>query len=208
MSKVCAKCGESDRFPSGGCRACSKKRYTSTAAEKIAYVTEWRKNNPERVRVYSAKWRNAHPEKASSAVSAWKDRNHERVKQKNKQWGEANSARKATTSLAWRVANPERTAFLVAEWGRQNSARRSEITAKRRSARMLRTTQWSDYDAIRHIYEQAKTLGMHVDHIIPLQGDNVSGLHVEYNLQLLTPEENKKKGNRFDPDLYVHKVPA
>jgi 5-methylcytosine-specific restriction endonuclease McrA len=67
--------------------------------------------------------------------------------------------------------------------------------AKRRSDKLLATPSWANLDLIKEIYANAE--GMHVDHIIPLISDYVCGLHVENNLQYLTPEENSKKSNKL-----------
>jgi hypothetical protein len=70
-------------------------------------------------------------------------------------------------------------------------------SAKRRAAKLQRTPSWADELVIQMIYEDCPE-GHHVDHIYPLQGENVSGLHVAWNLQYLTPEENMSKGNRYE----------
>ena len=63
---------------------------------------------------------------------------------------------------------------------------------------------WADRNAIKTIYARAREMTQktgiqyHVDHIIPLNGDLVSGLHVAENLQIITSYENQRKGNRID----------
>lgn len=59
---------------------------------------------------------------------------------------------------------------------------------------------WANLKAIREMYLEASRRGLEVDHVVPLKGTMVCGLHVEYNLQLLTPEENQAKRNSFVSD--------
>lgn len=60
-----------------------------------------------------------------------------------------------------------------------------------------RTPLWSNQEEIKLIYAMCLK-GYAVDHIVPLRGNLVSGLHVPYNLQYLTAAENLKKGNKFE----------
>lgn len=71
-----------------------------------------------------------------------------------------------------------------------------ETTARYKAAKLQRTPGWADIEKIKEIYRNCPE-GYHVDHIIPLQGDLVCGLHVENNLQYLTAEENLSKSNKF-----------
>jgi len=74
----------------------------------------------------------------------------------------------------------------------------SRINAnKRRAAKLHRTVPWSNLEEIANFYK-ACPKGLEVDHIIPLQGKNVSGLHVLNNLQYLTKSQNSSKGNRYE----------
>lgn len=68
----------------------------------------------------------------------------------------------------------------------------------RDAALKMRTPTWANREAIDAIYAEAQRTNMTVDHIVPLRGKTVSGLHVEYNMQLLTHEQNARKGNRFN----------
>lgn len=69
---------------------------------------------------------------------------------------------------------------------------------KYKTRRELATPSWANLDTISRIYDCAEEY--HVDHIIPLQGELVCGLHVENNLQYLSVEDNLRKSNKFTTD--------
>jgi len=79
------------------------------------------------------------------------------------------------------------------------SGRRSERLARRRLSIKRAIPSWLSKEQLNKIIEIYKNRpnGYHVDHIIPLNGKNVSGLHVPWNLQYLTIEDNLKKGNSY-----------
>ena len=83
-------------------------------------------------------------------------------------------------------------------------------TMKRIAAKLNRTPKWltkGDWIEIRWAYKIAKQLTKEtgisytVDHIIPLQGKEISGLHCPQNLQVIPARENESKGNKFLPGI-------
>lgn len=70
------------------------------------------------------------------------------------------------------------------------------INAHRKSHIVKATPPWADKIAIRYFYVSCPE-GYHVDHIIPLNGKQVSGLHTLENLQYLPAKENLRKSNAF-----------
>ena len=68
--------------------------------------------------------------------------------------------------------------------------------AQRKALKLKATPPWADLEKIKEIYRTCPK-DYHVDHIIPLQGELVCGLHVETNLRHLPALENLQKHNKF-----------
>jgi hypothetical protein len=107
----------------------------------------------------------------------------------------------------WREENREAYRKYVKHWGEENQDKRNARTAKRRAAKLQRTPHWltkNQLDEIETFYTAALAFRLytgqeyHVDHIVPLQGKNVSGLHVPWNLRVISAIDNLKKSNLFE----------
>lgn len=111
-------------------------------------------------------------------------------------------AQRAAISNAIRRATPEGRAKHNAAtytWAKKYPEKNAALRMKYHAAKLQRIPLWADLDAIKRVYLEAQQRGLEVDHIYPLQGALVSGLHVANNLQLLTKAANCSKHNKM-PD--------
>jgi hypothetical protein len=110
----------------------------------------------------------------------------------------------------WRKENREKHRQQTDRYYSKNPHKALARDAKRRAAKRNRLPIWADVDQIEQIYKQAAELTAEtgipheVDHILPLQGKTVSGLHVHNNLQILTQFENRSKGNKLKGTRYAN----
>jgi hypothetical protein len=111
-------------------------------------------------------------------------------------------------SAEWRKTNPNHVGTKTAKraWKLNNIGKVRADTIKRRVSKLQRTPPWLDVvqnAEIEFTYKYCaalRSIGLnyHVDHIAPLQGKSVSGLHVPWNLQVIPAAENIRKANRFE----------
>jgi hypothetical protein len=104
----------------------------------------------------------------------------------------------------WISRNPGKKNLVSAAWKRRNRDKVTAFAAVRRARERSAMPHWADRAAIERVYLQArqmteKTGIQHsVDHIVPLLGETVCGLHIDCNLQVLTLSDNSRKGRRID----------
>lgn len=90
----------------------------------------------------------------------------------------------------------ERGMLRLKEWKSANPNKVLAGAKARNHKVRTATPAWADMNKIREIYRKCPE-GHHVDHVIPLNGKLVCGLHVENNLQYLSESENLSKSNKF-----------
>jgi len=156
----------------------------------------WVKANPEKNRASKNKWDDANKEKRSAYAKIRYQKKKEAILANCKKYREANPEKRLATTAKWREDNKEKITAYAAKRHADNPARGLANCRKYQASKLNRTPVWANMGSINFFYE-CRPEGCHVDHVIPLQGKLVSGLHVENNLQWLPASENLSKGNRY-----------
>lgn len=155
------------------------------------------------IREKKADWLAANPEKSAAQKRAYVHANPEKVKQ----WKAADRKRGADgyrqRQRKWYAENREQANAASAAWAKAHPGAVAARAAKRRASELRATPAWADLDLIADLYTLASIYREHasmqveVDHIVPLQGKSVCGLHVQDNLQIIPSVLNKSKSNLF-----------
>jgi hypothetical protein len=106
----------------------------------------------------------------------------------------------------WRTENREAHLVTLKKYRDKNQALRTALQNKRKAAKLQRTPAWlTEFDLLKikclyqvaAMYSKESGQEWHVDHIVPLQGKNVSGLHCPDNLRVIPAVDNLRKNNRY-----------
>jgi len=207
--KPCDKNGHlSNRYTSvGNCVDCVAKRFIENKSELTEKNKQYVINNKEKVSEKRKEWYAKNREERLDYYKKWTTENKTKTAEKQREWRLANPEKKKLTDECWRKANPEKKKQIDTAWKQANRGLVRASARGQKMRRLHRIPHWlseADKKAIKDMYKLAakkeKETGIkwHVDHIIPLLGDNVSGLHVPHNLQVIPASENLLKSNKWE----------
>lgn len=181
-SKTCTKCGASKLF--------SEFHNSNKSKDgKRPVCKECRKSEDPGANERAKRYYLNNRDKVLCTVKEYTKRRPDVVAKAQKNWLEKNGF---VYQKKWKIGNP----------GKVNA-----LTAKRRKLCVIATPSWANFSEIEKFYLEARRMteetgiSYQVDHMVPLFGKTVCGLHCESNLQILAGSENAKKSNRHWPDM-------
>jgi len=196
MYKICSKCKEKRLFNQfsknksckdgyhSNCKICNAEDYKLNRSKRLMQQSEYRLTNKDQIIEYQSNYRVANKNKIVLQKAEYYSANKDRIVEYQSEY-----------NSEYRAANKDRI-----------NARNS----KRRAAKLNALPKWLtkyELEQIKELYTCAQMFKLytgeeyHVDHIVPLQGENVCGLHVPWNLQVIPAKENLSKSNKLQEEL-------
>lgn len=166
---------------------------------------------------YMHEWYLKNKAHAFETMRLWRIRNREKVRETNRLSKIKNADRVKRDRIAYKLENREK----VLGWQRKY-ANKPEIKQKRKEyikqnrgplnayfkrRKLLKshaTPAWANQEEIKTIYSVAQFMTRytgivhHVDHIYPLKGKTVTGLHTHTNLRVIPAKLNRSKSNKLE----------
>ncbi len=191
-TKTCSRCSETKptaEFP--------RKKSSRDGLNGLCHVCN---------RAHVKAWRLAHPDKKRQMDLDWRLANPERKREKNREWYQNNRERHAACGRRWAEENRDKTRAAVRGWAEKYPEKIAAKVRKRQAALLNRCALLTpEKEAqIVALYAEAQRLSKemgiphHVDHVIPLRGKTVSGLHLPENMQIIPAADNLRKGTKVD----------
>lgn len=165
-----------------------------------------REANAEQIKARQLVWREANREYAREKTAAWRAEDPQRNAASKKAYYEAHKAELLAKQQAYASANAEQIRAYHRDRYQQMPELYVAAAHRRRARKLLATPTWDDeltaltsVEGADLVRRRNKTTGIkwHVDHVIPLRGKTVSGLHVWNNLQVIPAAANLSKANAF-----------
>lgn len=141
----------------------------------------------------------------------YREKHQEKIRQKKKAYYLANKETIAKRVAEKYLLNPDPIKERARRYKKENPAKVNAACMERYVIKMSRRPKWEEELTIftcSEAYDKARMLTKitgiphDVDHIVPLKGKTVSGLHVFSNLQILPSSENRRKKNTYWPDMW------
>lgn len=202
--KFCPKCSEikpheqyykankSKDGLQGYCKACVS--FLST--QRAAYRKSYRELNKERERAYRR---------------VYKEQNREAIIESGKRYRELNKELVKASQQRYKEFNYSKVLESSSEYRKRNKPKYAAYRSKRRAQELQAQPSWlSNEDLVRmQLFWGLRELKSfvtgeeyEVDHIVPLQGKTVCGLHVPWNLEVILKTENRKKQASYWPNMW------
>jgi hypothetical protein len=175
-------------------------------AKRAAYMRNYMRSRPEkreRQRIVRLARRAENPELLRAQERASKARNRDKVLERKRLYRQAAAAKIREYNKAYARRNAGKMRAWRAKWEQENVDALPRRRRERRIAETRATPAWADRVAINEVYDRCTRISrctgipFHVDHVIPLRGEDICGLHIHSNLQVIPAYQNYLKANKL-----------
>ncbi len=152
--------------------------------------------------VAQKKWRMANKDNRKVYQKKYRADNRESLLEGKKQWYSENKERHLANATSWAKNNQEAIKIIRSRYRKNTLGAHNARANKRRAIKLAAVPDWLTKSHLveieyMYMYNQIMPGNWHVDHIVPLQGKDVCGLHTPENLQILSAKDNLMKSNKF-----------